>query len=271
MISKRLSSLSSNKQCFDNVKHDYEAALKRSGYTEGIAYQDPSLMSKKKRTRKRNILWYNPPFCASISTNIGKRFFDLIEKHFPPNHKLRKFINKNTIKLSYCCMPNIGQILKGHNKVVLADRTNKHVEDERMYNCRNKKDCPLKGKCLSKSVVYMATVNPEKGEKFNYKGLTDDEFKNRYNDHHKRFRKPRYRKSTELSKAIWDLKDKNIRYTIDWKIITRAESYKSGSRSCNLCLTEKLCILQKPNSINKRTELISKCRHMNKFLIKFCV
>ena len=31
----------------------------------------------------------------------------------------------------------------------------------------------------------MATVNPERGEKFNYKGLTDDEFKSRYNDHHK--------------------------------------------------------------------------------------
>ena len=87
----------------------------------------------------------------------------------------------------------------------------------------------------------------------------------------KSFRNPRYRKNTELSKAIWDLKDKNIGYTIDWKVITRAESYISGSKSCNLCLTEKVCILQKPDSINKRSELISKCRHMNKFLIKFCV
>ena len=119
--------------------------------------------------------------------------------------------------------------------------------------------------------TYMATVMPAKSDKFNYKGLCDDEFKTRYNDQNKSFRNPRYRKSTELSKAIWDLKDKNISYTIDWKIITRAESYKSGSRSCNLCLTEKLCILQKPVSINKRSELISKCRHMNKFLVKYCV
>ena len=168
-------------------------------------------------------------------------------------------------------MPNIGRILKGHNRAVLTDKSNNPTDEIRMCNCRIKEMCPLKGKCLSTSLVYMATVTPEKGEKFNYKGLTADEFKNRYNDHYKSFRNPRYRKRTELSKAIWDLKDKNIRYTIDWKIITRAESYKPGSKSCNLCLTEKLCILQEPQSINKRSELISKCRHMNKFLIKFCV
>ena len=121
------------------------------------------------------------------------------------------------------------------------------------------------------SVVYIATVTPAKGEKFHYKGLSDDKFKNRYNDHNKSLKNPKYRKSTELSKAIWDLKDKNISYKIDWKIITRAASYKSGSKSCNLCLTEKLCILEKPKSINKRSEMISKCRHMNKFLLKFSV
>ena len=228
----------------------------------------PTITSKKKRSRKRNVLWYNPPFCASVSTNIGSRFFDLLEKHFPPNHKFRKLINKNTIKLSYCCMPNVGRILKGHNRAVLADQINTSENEARMCNCRNKETCPLKGKCLSNSLVYMATVTPAKGKKFNYKGLSADEFKNRYNDHNKTFRNPIYRTRTELSKAIWDLKDKNISYKIDWKIITRAKSYKSGSRSCNLCLTEKLCILKKPKCINKRSEIISKCRHMNKFLVK---
>ena len=145
MIENKLSSISSDRQSFDNVKRDYEAALKRSGYNEDISYVAPTLTSKKKRSRKRNVLWYNPPFCASVSTNIGSRFFDLLEKHFPSNHKLRKIINKNTIKLIYCCMPNIGRILKGHNKAVLADKIHKSGKDIRMCNCRTKEKCPLKG------------------------------------------------------------------------------------------------------------------------------
>ena len=111
-------------------------------------------------------------------------------------------------------MPNIGRILKGHNRAVLADQVNTSEDEARMCNCRNKETCPLKGKCLSNSLVYMATVTPAKGKKFNYKGLSADEFKNRYNDHNKTFRNPIYRTRTELSKAIWDLKDKNISYKI---------------------------------------------------------
>ena len=37
-----------------------------------------------------------------------------------------------------------------------------------------------------------------------------------------------------------------------------------------LCLTEKMFILQadKKNLLNKRSKLVSKCRHINKFLLK---
>ena len=42
--------------------------------------------------------------------------------------------------------------------------------------------------------------------------------------------------------------------------------YSNKSKRCHLCLTEKLYLVRakKPSLLNKRTELISKCRHENK-------
>ena len=51
----------------------------------------------------------------------------------------------------------------------------------------------------------------------------------------------------------------------DW---LRKICFRDGKPSrCNLCLAEKLCILTADKSVllNKRSELITKCRHENKF------
>ena len=41
-----------------------------------------------------------------------------------------------------------------------------------------------------------------------------------------------------------------------------------GNNTCNLCLAKKLCILKAgKHTLNKRTELLSKCRHENKFYV----
>ena len=75
-------------------------------------------------------------------------------------------------------------------------------------------------------------------------------------------------KSTELSKYVWDLKNTGIEPNLSWEIIDHASSYRNGSKSCNLCLTEKFHIItSKLPLLNKRSELISKCRHVNKFLL----
>ena len=75
---------------------------------------------------------------------------------------------------------------------------------------------------------------------------------------------------TELSKFIWTLKDRNIDHTLTWNIIARAKAYSRGSKFCNLCITETFFIMckQMPGSLNKKSELISTCRHVNKHLIK---
>ena len=49
---------------------------------------------------------------------------------------------------------------------------------------------------------------------------------------------------------------------------TKAMSCKCGSQKCDLCLAGKVAIAQFEGValLNKRTELLFKCRHRNKFL-----
>ena len=79
--------------------------------------------------------------------------------------------------------------------------------------------------------------------------------------------------STALSKYVWDCKDK-IKQTpeISWKIVKSAPAYTNTSKRCVLCLEEKMAIITYPDQeklLNKGSELISKCRHENKFLLKY--
>ena len=137
-------------------------------------------------------------------------------------------------------------------------------------NCRKKKDCPLKNNCLTSSVIYNANVTTESDAAgMNYIGLTEGTFKQRYTQHKLSFRNRNYSNSTELSKHIWTLKDSNTNYKIDWSILATAPAYSNKRKRCHLCLTEKLYLIKakKPTLLNKRTELISKCRHENKFYL----
>ena len=117
MISEHISSTSSGPNEFNEAAQVYSTALKSSGYKENIGYR--KIKAKRKNSRKRNIQWYNPPYSVNVATNVGKRFFQLIDKHFPPHHRLHKIINRNCIKMSCSCMPNIGDIISMHNKATL--------------------------------------------------------------------------------------------------------------------------------------------------------
>lgn len=65
------------------------------------------------------------------------------------------------------------------------------------------------------------------------------------------------------------MKAENKEYSIKWRILKKAQAYRNGAKRCNLCLTEKLAIIDgEPNKLlNKRSELVSKCRHENKFYL----
>ena len=69
---------------------------------------------------------------------------------------------------------------------------------------------------------------------------------------------------------IYNNNNNNIDYSISWRIISSSSSYNSSSNRCNLCLKEKFLIICRPDlsSLNKRTELVSSCRHRNKALLR---
>ena len=99
------------------------------------------------RNRKRNIIWYNPPFNSSVKTNIGKTFLKLVSKHFPRQHKYHTLFNKNNIKVNYSCMENMGAIITKDNKKILTNNDTNDNND-RLWNCRSQQNCPLDNKCL---------------------------------------------------------------------------------------------------------------------------
>ena len=89
------------------------------------------------------------------------------------------------------------------------------------------------GACLTKSIVYMAEVTTQIREQKQYIGMTENDFKGRYNMHKQPFNKPKHENSTSPSKYIWELKRADINYDIKWSILKRAKAYVAGSRSCN--------------------------------------
>ena len=66
-VAKRLSALSS--------KGPEQEALRRVGYTEELIYRPEEEASRpSKRRRRREVKWFNPPFCRSLKTKVGQRF-----------------------------------------------------------------------------------------------------------------------------------------------------------------------------------------------------
>ena len=272
IVQKRLSTISSTEEIFEESKHFYEECLQRSGYTnvELKFTPTPEGTSRNKRNRSRNILWFNPPWSESVSTNIGKKFFSLIKKHFPRGHRYRSFINRNSVKLSYSCMENMRSIITKHNVSLLKKSNTPPPSTSQSCNCRTSTECPLEGKCLTKSIVYEATLKTSE-DTYTYIGLTGDTFKARYSAHKSSFKHEKYRTATTLSQKIWELKESNVDYTLTWSILKKAHTYKGGGRAkCDLCLTEKLEILKRSGDkgcLNSRTELLSKCRHRRAFTL----
>ena len=154
--------------------------------------------------------------------------------------------------------------VKAHNNSLV----NEKKREEPKCNCRNKQECPLPGKCTIENVIYETTIATTQETK-KYIGLTSNTFKTRFTSHKSSFNDKSKRNSTELSKYIWHLKEKNAQYNISWKVLKQANSYSPKTNRCNLCLWEKYHIItaNNPDLLNSRSELISTCRHKRKFLL----
>ena len=144
-INKRLSEISSDRECFDNAKTVYQEALNKSGYNCNLSYNEsPNERQSSRKNGPRNILWYNPPFSKNVKTNVGKCFLTLIDQHFPKSNPLHKIFNRSTLKLSYKA------IISNHNK---AQISKSDPTDDSNCNCRNSSTCPMNGKYNDRPVA----------------------------------------------------------------------------------------------------------------------
>ena len=150
----------------------------------------------KKRRRKRNIIWFNPPYSANVKTNIGKVFSRALKKNFPSNHLFYQVFNKNTVKLSHSCMTNIAAIISSLNKQVLKSKIESYSCD-----CGDWDSFPMENQCLAAQIVYRIDVSNNKDNETNFHyGLTETSVKKRYGNHKMSFIHEQHK--NELSKSI---------------------------------------------------------------------
>ena len=97
-INKRLSKISSNKTIFDNAAPLYQAELDKNGYQHTLKF-NPEESTSNKKPRKRNLIYFNPPYSINVKTNVGAKFLRLLDKHFPPGSPLYPLMNRKKVKI----------------------------------------------------------------------------------------------------------------------------------------------------------------------------
>ena len=152
----------------------------------------------------------------NVATKIGRCFLNLMDKHFPRDHKFHKIFNRINIKFSYSCMSSIKSTINSHNRKILHPPVKNQI---RTCNCINKTDYPLQ-----ENTLYQTDISPE------------------------------------------NFQTKNVENFLMWKILRQYHPYNINTKRYRPCLNETLQIgiYRGNNMLNKRTEIISKCRHRNK-------
>ena len=167
-------------------------------------------------------------------------------------------------------MPSMEKLITAKNQSIFRKESRSSPSTANACNCRQQNACPVRGKCLNKGIVYQAIVTREdSNDESSYVGLAEGKFKTRYANHNTSFRYEKYRNSTELSKHVWSLKDADVKFSIQWKILKKCKPYSAITKRCNLCLYEKFVIIRHPelSSLNCRNELVSSCRYRKKHLL----
>ena len=131
--------------------------------------------------------------------------------------------------------------------------------------------CSMEGNCQVNNVIYKCDVTRPLLKKV-YLGLAEGEWKSPFYNHKLSFKHKRYSNKTILSSYMWHLKSVSSETpNLKWSILRCVPPYSNISKKCLLCLYEKLEIVTYQNQkelLNKRSELLCKCRHANKFLLK---
>ena len=102
-----------------------------------------------------------------------------------------------------------------------------------------------------------------------YYGISNIPLREGYENHKTSFRHRSHLTASDLSKYYWKLVDNGAGPTIKFSIAKLVKG-KTFINNCNLSLSEKAFItrnLDDVNMLNKSSEFISKCQHINKRLL----
>ena len=102
-------------------------------------------------------------------------------------------------------MPNMNNVIRKHNSEIMK---NPAPSTTKTCNCRRKTDCPIDDNGLSECLICKTSVSTTTNKY--YYGTCENTFKERYNNHNCSFRNKSREKNTELSKYVWELKEKDI-------------------------------------------------------------
>ena len=102
----------------------------------------------------------------------------------------------------------------------------------------------------------------------NYIGLCSTTFKARLAVHTQSFKNSNTNQ-TSLSKHIAKLKNENVEYKINWKIVDRGKPYTPVNDICQLCTKEAYYIIFNPEmaDLNSKNEIFNSCRHKKSALL----
>ena len=128
--------------------------------------------------------------------------------------------------------------------------------------------CPLENKCRLTNVVYEGTIQANNQNEKKYIGLCESTFKKRFAGHKTSFANAKYMHNTALSTEYWRLKNAGHAPNVTWRVIETSKAFNPELKKCYLCLSEKFRIAtykDQDNLLNKRSEIVSKCRHRRKF------
>ena len=173
-------------------------------------------------------------------------------------------------------MPNIDKIINNHNLKLMnptpPGQNSNNTNNNNNCNCRLTNQCPMENKCVIENVVYKATIfsklNPSDYKI--YFGTAMGLWKERYYNHKTSFKLEAHKNDTALSQYYWEIKKYDPNPTVLWSVVSRASPPKSLSEKCQLCLLEILNIILNDKNdrvLNRRTQLISKCRHTSGYLL----
>ena len=285
-VGQRLSANSSSQEMFDAAKGMYQEQLLKAGYTEELKFEPRAEEgSSKRRRRKRDICWFNPPFCRSVITNVGKEFLRILDKCFPSGHPCHKALNRQSVKVSYRTMPNLGHIIASQNSKIIGKGEAHAAKRKCSCPAKDKPTCPLAGECLAENIIYQAKIkalppkraeledeelmDPRLGKVQTYLGRTKPNWKSRLGNHTASFKNIGQRTDSGLSKYVWDLKGQKRGFKLSWSLIARSTSYSPSLDICRLCLTEKHLLMQQPGlgTLNVEDEFYAACRHKEPLLL----